>query len=212
MCISGELKMRVKMRAFSLIELLVVIAIVGLLAAVGSSAYINYSAKAKLNKVQVYASGVLQKMITFNSANGYFPYPTQLGLNTALCVGSPVCQYVNPSDNGETNVPVSQYTMAGSTSFTGSTWNGVSSNVCSAFANFAPNELIEIGGKTIVAISYFLYEKNGAVSVLCTYDAFDPLLGPYEGDVGINNCLNYSDPDTLPLINSIQDEVMQSCN
>lgn len=200
-----------KKRAFSLIELLIVITIIGVIAAIAAPAYKSYQGKSKLTKLQSYSTMLIDKISAYNAMHGYFPWPAQMGYVLYQCAGDPMCQEIRPQDNGETNTGVMQVNLTGSTTYTGNTWNGLSSNTCSAIFIIAPDEAIEVGGYQIQDFTYLVYEENGVVQKVCTYDAWSGISGLYTGDLGISNCINYNDPNTVPMLNALEFAAFNAC-
>lgn len=67
--------------AFSLIELIVVIAIIGVLAGISVGTYKNYVAKSNAAELVNIVNAYKDRSILFAQQNGYFPSPSELGLD-----------------------------------------------------------------------------------------------------------------------------------
>jgi len=77
--------MRNMQKGFTLIELMIVVAIIGILAAIAIPQYQDYTVKAKLSKVQSWASPIKTAIGVFAQENGSYPAAASAWASVIAC-------------------------------------------------------------------------------------------------------------------------------
>lgn len=87
--------MTTKTRGFTLIELMMVVAIIGLLAALATPAYMDYTARAKMAEALSFAAMAKNALTEYHSSTSSFPNATGDANNAAGVSASPASRYVS---------------------------------------------------------------------------------------------------------------------